>query len=213
MKIAVITASLGNFDTLTEPVEQSISFDFYKFTDKNFFHRQCSMTPRLQARIPKMFSWQMIPGYDYYIWVDGSCTLSHFDSVKWFLEHCKNSDLAVFKHPNRKTIEEEATYLKKRLNMKCPYITPRYENELIDEQLTEIFSTKYVDDKLFASTAFIYRNTEKVHEMMKNWWYHTSRYHSIDQLSLPYVVWESACVATIIPENYLKIPYLQYVRK
>ena len=213
-KIAIITANLGNFDKMIDPVKQSVSCDFYRFTDENFPPRFNSMTPRLQARIPKMWSWQMVSGYNYYLWVDSSCTLANPDSVKWFLKQCEFTDLVVFKHPNRNSIKEEADYLKERLAMKCPYITPRYENELIDEQVSAIKEDKdYVDDKLYASTAFMYKNSGRVHGLLSHWWTHTSRYHSVDQLSFPYVIWKSKCSVKVIPDSYLKTPYLTYIRK
>lgn len=213
MKIAVITANMGQFDKEIEPVKQSIDFDFYKFTNKNFPARHCSMTARLQARIPKTFSWQMIPDYDIYVWVDSSCALLHTDSVKWFIENLGDNDIAVFKHPNRHTIQEEANYLKERFIKKCKYITPRYENELIDEQLEEIFVDKnYIDKNLYASTAFVYRNNDKMQKALKEWWYHISRFHSIDQLSLPYILWQFNCNVGILPGKYMHIPYLTYVR-
>lgn len=215
MKILVLSANLGGFEQkIVENVPQSVKIDQFRFTDENFPPRFNSMAPRLQARIPKMWSWKMVPGYNYYIWVDGSCNLSHPDSVKWFLDQCKYTDLAVFKHPNRNSIQEEADYLKQRLAIKCPYITPRYENEMIDEQLAVIKEDKeYVDNKLYASTAFIYKNSGRVHGLLSHWWTHTSLYHSIDQLSFPYVIWKSKCSVKVIPESYLKTPYLTYTRK
>lgn len=195
---------MGNFDKQIDPVEQSIPFDFYRFTDKNFPPRFNSLTPRLQARIPKMFGWQMKPGYDLYIWIDSSCTLLDRDSVKWFIEKLGDADIALLKHPNRRTIQEEANYLKIRLLKNCPYITPRYKNELIDEQLKEVNPK----GQLFASTALIYRNNPQVIEAMKEWWYMTSRFHSIDQLSLTHAV--SKLKVNVIKEKYSK--YLTYVR-
>ena len=213
MTVAVITANLGNFDPKADYVEQSLPYDFYRFTDENFPPRYNSMTPRLQARIVKMFGWQMVPAHDYYIWVDASCIMSHRDSVKWFLEQCKDVDMAVFKHPERNSIQEEADFLKERLKKNDRYLTSRYKNELIDEQLAVINADKgFADQNLFASTAFIYRNNSKVQNVMFHWWHHTSRYHSIDQLSLPYVLFKQRCKIRIIPDNYLKIPYLKHVR-
>jgi hypothetical protein len=213
MKIAVITANIGEFDPKEDPVKQSVDFDFYRFTDEKFPPRFCAMTTRLQARIVKMFGWQMAPGYDFYIWADSSVQLSNPDSVKWFVEQCKDYDLAVFKHPQRSTIHQEAEYLKMRLAKNCPYITPRYKNELIDEQLAEIEADKGFEDvNLFASTVVVYKDNMVVRDMMKEWWYHTSRYHSIDQLSLPYAVYKCGCNVNILPYNYQKMPYLTYVR-
>lgn len=205
-KIAVISASLGGFDARREHRDQFVKCDFYHFTDENFPPRFNSVTPRLQARIVKMFSWQMVPDYDYYLWVDSSCKLSSNNSVRWFMNQLGGKDIAVFKHPHRKTVGEEADYLKHRLAIKCPYITPRYENELIDEQLAEVDPNA----ELFASTAFIYKNKPAVQAALKEWWYHTSRFHSIDQLSLPWAIRDLD--VRVIPDNYLKTPYLEYVR-
>jgi hypothetical protein len=214
MTVAVITANLGSFDPEADYVKQSFPYDFYRFTDDNFPPRYNSMTPRLQARIVKMFGWQMVPTHDYYIWVDASCIMSHRDSVKWFIKQCKGVDMAVFKHPERDTIREEADFLKERLRMNRGYITSRYKNELIDEQLAVISADKsFADQNLFASTALIYRNNPRVQNVMFHWWHHTSRYHSIDQLSLPYVLFRQRCTVRIIPDNYLKILYLKHVRK
>jgi len=222
MKLAIVTANMGSFDKPVDYVKQSVDYDFYRFTDENFPPRHCSITPRLQARIPKMFGWEMAPGYDYYIWVDASFSLQHPDSVKWFLEQCDGMDIAVLKHPMRNTIQEEADYLKKRLleeknGIKNDlYITKRYENELIDEQLVVIKNDEeYVDNCLYASTALIYHNNDRVINMMKHWWFHTSRYHSIDQLSLPYVIFKAKCAVRVIPTQHrhdFRIPYLTLVR-
>lgn len=213
MKVAVITANLGGFEKPIEHPPQSVDCDFFHFSDENFPPRFNSLTPRLQARIVKMFGWQMAPGYDYYIWVDGSCALTGPNSVKLFLEQCQDADVVVFKHPNRGNVQEEADYLKHRLAINCPYITPRYKNELIDEQLAEIQADKsFSDQNLFASTGLIYKNSERVKNMMKEWWYHTSRYHSIDQLSLPYVLAQSGCKIKILPDKYSDSAYITYVR-
>ena len=68
-KIAIITANMGNFDKNIDPVEQSVKADFFRFIDSNFPPRYQAMTSRFQARIPKMFGWQMNPGYDFYIYI------------------------------------------------------------------------------------------------------------------------------------------------
>lgn len=214
-KVLVVSASLGGFDEqrkheLQRPVSDGpqLDIDFHHWDDKNFPPRHCSMTPRLQARIPKMMSWQMKPGYDYYLWVDSSCRLAHKDSVKWFLDKLGDKDLAVFKHPHRDTIQAEADYLKHRLDIKCPYITPRYENERIDDQLA------VVDPQapLYASTAFIYKNDTPAQDALTIWWLHTSLYHSIDQLSLPNAIEKGGATHNVIPDNYLKCKYLEYMR-
>lgn len=210
--LAIISANLGDFEKeLDDPLKQVMprgleEMSTFHFTDEDFPPRKNSMTPRLQSRIVKMFSWQFLPDYDYYLWVDSSCRLARSDSAAWFMSKLGQADVAVFKHPDRRSVQEEADYLKYRLSINCPYITSRYENELIDEQLVEVNPMQ----ELYASTAFIYRNTPEVQEALKDWWYHTSRFHSIDQLSMPWVL--RNLNVNVIRENYTKVSYLEYVR-
>ncbi|MEX0909996.1 MAG: glycosyltransferase domain-containing protein [Candidatus Paceibacterota bacterium] len=204
--IAVISANMGNFDRVRPHVPQNMEVDFYHFNDENFPLRFNAMTPRLQARIVKTFMWQLVPDYEYYLWIDCSCVLGREDSVRWFMDQIGKNDIAVFRHPNRTTVQQEADYLKERLAMGCKYITPRYEHELLDEQMKEVSST----DPLYASTAFIMKNTPEVRAAMKEWWYHISRYHSIDQLSLPHVI--KRLKVAVIEEKYMQTPYLTFVR-
>lgn len=197
-RVAIVSANFGAFD---KPIDDGR----ITITEQQYPARSKSMTPRLQARIVKTHMWEFVPGYDYYLWVDSSCRLQK-DGVQWFLDKLGDAGIAVFKHPHRNTVQEEADYLKKRLDMGCTYITPRYENEDIDGQLAVVDP----DGPLYASTAFICRNTPAVQRAMKEWWYHISRFHSIDQLSLPWVI--KGLKVNIIPDNYLKCEALEFVR-
>ncbi len=218
MKAAVISANFGGFEAPVEHPPQTIPVDFYHFTEEQYPLRDKALTPRLQARILKMFGWQFAPDYEAYIWVDSSCALTSPESAQLFLDQLEGHDVVVFKHPNRNTIQAEADFLKERLvleksGQKQPYVLPRYQNELIDEQLAEIKADKdFSDENLYASTAFVYRNTPEVQDMLKEWWYHTSRYHSIDQLSLPYALAKSGCRVVVLTDRYDKSPYITYVR-
>lgn len=212
MSIAVVSANFGNFEKPVKHKPQSIETFNYRITEQNFPLRHNSMTPRLQARIVKTHMWQFVPGHDYYLWIDSSCRLSDKDSVKWFIDKLGDRDIAVFRHPHRKTIQEEADYLKERLKLeadgkKKKYILPRYENELIDEQLAQVDK----EAKLYASTAFIFRDSRVTRRAMKRWWYHISRYHSIDQLSFSEII--QSLRLSILAENYLKCDYIEAVRK
>ena len=215
MKLALVTANLGSFDPAIDNVKQDLPSDValteVRITDKEFPPRKKSMTPRMQARIVKMHAWQFAPDQDIYLWVDSSCRLARLDSVVWFLEQLGDKDIAVFKHNRRNTIQEEADYLKERLELeaagkKQKYVLDRYENELIDEQLAEIDP----NGELYASTAFIFKDSQATRKAMKDWWYHTSRYHSIDQLSFTHAI--KSLKINVIQQDYLKCPYLEYVR-
>lgn len=190
MRTAILSANLGGFDTpplnLNQKVDHFISEHI--FTDDDF-PPITGLTPRFQYRIPKLFGWQMLPGYDIYIWHDSSMSLIHQESAKWFIDQLGDADMAFFKHPWRNTIKEEVDHVEQKLQEGNKYITSRYKNGLHKEQYAQIIGNpSYVDDKLYASTAFAYRNTEAVRLALADWWLQQSRYFTVDQIALPYVI-------------------------
>jgi hypothetical protein len=192
-----LSASLGGFDE-----------DEAVFTDKNFPPRFNSMTSRLQAKIPKMFGWQLEPGHEFYLWHDGNLSLK--EGVEEFLlNEIKGYDIVVLKHPDRNTIWWEYRYNWRGLNDNAPsnYLTERYRGEWLDEQIGVIVDDKdYIDDLLILGGLFLYRNTPEVQRMLKEWWYHVSRYLIMDQLSWAYVLKKSG-----VKYNALDIDYRELV--
>jgi len=213
VKILAATANLGNFEAPSDSfVPQTVpNVDLHAFTDDNF-PPIADMGPRAQYRICKTFTWQMVPDYDFYIWFDGSCAMDNPDSVKWYLEQLGEHDIAMFKHPWRKTIREENDYIEYRMNHDDNYLIDRYGNGLHKEQMAEIDADDYTDDVLYATTSFVYRNTPKVQEALKLVWYHISRYYTCDQLGWTYALWKAGLDIKVIPNNVFKMPYLTYLR-
>jgi hypothetical protein len=208
MKIAVHTASLGNFDTLTNGFNQNIPVEYFAFTDLNF-PPITGLTPRFQYRIPKLFSWDMKPGYDVYIWMDGAMIMLREDTTQWLLEQLGDADIAFFKHPWRDTIREEVEHIEDKLQQGNRYIVSRYKNGLHREMLNLVQADKsYKDNWLFASTVFIYRNNERVQDMMASWWFYQSRYYTCDQVCLPYVLRRSEVNVNVIDEDIFKNEYI-----
>lgn len=218
MRIAILTANLGNFDEPVDPVEQNLptnveEIKFHRFTDEDF-PPITGLSPRFQYRIPKLFGWEFVKDYDYYLWLDGAVSLLHPDSLKWFLDKCDGYDMALFKHPWRNTITEETNFIDQKLKEENKYITSRYKNGLHNEQLAVCLADPdFTDNILYTSTAFIYRNNEKVREAFKMWWFHQSRYFTCDQIALPYIVQKSNLNVNKINEDQYNIPYLTLVSK
>lgn len=215
MKIAILTANLGNFDTPVDPVKQDLPSgwvgNFHRFTDENF-PPIAGLTPRFQYRIPKLFGWEMFPDYDVYIWLDGTFSFTRSDCAQWFLEQLGNNDAAFFKHPARNSIQEESDHIEDHLAKEKPYITSRYKNGLHKEFVKNVMRSNYfTDNKLYTSTAFIYRNNSSMHTLMDRWWLYQSRYFTCDQIALPYVIFESNATINQIKEDQYKIPYLTLV--
>lgn len=213
MKIAILTANLGNFDT---PILHDVQrwpngvheIVNHIFNDDNF-PPITGLTPRLQYRIPKMFGWEMFPDYDIYIWLDASMKLIHKDTISWLLLQLGNADMAFFKHPWRKTIKEETDHVEEKLREGNRYIAPRYKNGLHKEQYADAVRHKgFIDDRLYASTAFIYQDTQAVREFFNIWWFYQSRYYTVDQISLPFALYKSSVKVNIINEDIFNNPYI-----
>jgi hypothetical protein len=203
MSVAIISANLGNFEAPVDPVPQSMPCEFFRFTDANFWPRHCAMTPRLQARIPKCFGWQMVPHRDVYIWIDSSLAVVHPDCAAWFLEQLEGVDACFFRHPDRTTVHEEAAFIKRKIAEGNRYVTSRYAHELVDEELAEIEADAgFVDDLLIHSCVFAYRPTTEVRGLMMEWWYGISRFHCVDQLHLPFAIYNSGAPVRIIDGGY-----------
>lgn len=220
MDVAVISANLGSYDPnhpwpgYDEFKEKTPAdkLDIIRLDDSNFPPRPLAMTSRLQAGIPKMFGWQLFPGFDTYIWVDASMRPEP-DALDWMLEKLGRNDIVLFLHPHRRTIRQEYEFVKAKLEAKDPYLTLRYEHEWLSSQFAEIAGDEfYHDNRLYASTVFAYRNVAKVHRALRDWWYHKTRYLLHDQLALPYVVKKNGLAIGEIRESIYRCEHFTYVR-
>jgi hypothetical protein len=206
--VAVIQASIGGFDGPATHVEQSVVYTHYMYAGE-----ARRLPPRLEAKIPKMFGWQLNPNYDYYLWLDGNISLNNQDTLKFFIEQIQDSDIVVIRHHRRPNIRQEVRYLRKGLREQSIYLVNRYNNELWQEQYEEICRDKeYVDDLLVLGGIFMYRNTPEVQAMFKEWWYHVSRYNVQDQISFAYVLKKSGIRVKVIDQDYTKWELISHVK-
>jgi len=209
-KLCIITANLGSYDPPPDWAEQAAPEPWeirrHYFTDANFPPRALAMTSRLQPGLLKMLGWEFLPGWDAYLWVDASRSVTDTGYAAWMIEQLGHADMAVYRHPQRKSAAEEADYMLDRMRRphmrRSRYLISRYAGEWIEEQLAVIPADPgYADDRLYASTALIYRPTGPVRAAMREWWYHKTRYCLHDQLALPYVLWRHGVVHNVIGES------------
>jgi len=213
MSVAVLSAILGNFDTPVDPVEQTIPFTFHRWTDEDF-PPIVGLTPRMQYRIPKTHGWEMKPGHDFYIWLDGQVSFKRPDCIHYYLEQLGDADMAFFKHPTRRNVRQEVAHIEEHLQLGKPYITARYKGGLHREQMNKMFEDPTFKDRhLWASTGFVYRNTPKVQEALKDWWYEGSRFFTCDQVVLPWIVHKHKLKVNTMQEPIFKSGYISLVSK
>lgn len=219
MKVLITHINLRGFDSPVPPTDQELpegiaQVDYRCITDAEF-PPIADLPGRFQYRIPKLFAWQMFPGYDYYLHLDGEWTLRRADSLKWYLEQLGNGDIGFYAHPNRSSIKQEVEYIDDYLHRRKgykkgqDYIINRYNNGLHKEQLADIeLDTDFTDDKLYASTIMFYRDSEELRDMMRLWWLHQSRYYTCDQVVLPYVLWKSDLVVKTFDQAIYKTGHM-----
>ena len=215
--LRLVTANLGAFDPIVPCVPQTLppglELDVVTVTDREFPPRSKAMTPRLQARIVKMCAHEMFPGADAYLWLDASFSLQRTDSVAWIWEALQQGDLVTWRHPARATVAEEADFLRLGVLEGHRYIVPRYAGELVEEQMTAIHEAGYPDTVLYASMLVAYWPRPHVLAMLRDWWWHTSRYHSVDQLAFPFVCWQHKVQVVTLGKQPYKSKYMTFVRR
>lgn len=213
MKVAVVSANLGAYDQEAAWPALGPDVDVVRLTDRNFPPRPLAMTSRLQCGIPKWFGWQFAPCAEVLIWIDASCAPTE-RAVSWFLARLGTADLAVFRHPERATIQDEYDFMVDRLQRRGEtYLTSRYKGEWLDAQYDLIYRAQAHRLPLYASTAFAYRPRARVQAALAEVFTMKARYLLHDQLALPYVLDKHECLVNVIPDNYLKCEALQFVRK
>jgi len=217
-KAIILSANFGSYDPELEWPEQTsfdgIDIEIKRFNDRNSPGRELALTPRMKPALIKMFGWEFFPLYDYYIWVDASKTISSPAFGAFMLGQLGKVDIAIFKHPERNSIESEWLFVKKKMSEGNQYLLSRYQGEFLDEQYHTIFNDpKFKDESLYASTSFIYRPTPKIKAAFKEWWYHKTRFLLHDQLALPYVLQKAKVKVNVIDENIYKFPLWEHTRK
>lgn len=201
MKYAILTAS-ANHKGIKEPSIHHIDADYYCFSDNppkesiwkigEFY--DFSIDPlfkhRMNAKLYKILSFLFAPGYDYYFWVD--CThmvqMKPSEIVDLYL---KESDIAVFKHPERNCLYQEGEKVK-QLN---------YDYHVkVDAQINYYKQMGYPENNgLYELPAFVYRNTSQIRQLMMSWWENINKFSSRDQISFPYVCYKLGIIPSIMP--------------
>jgi hypothetical protein len=214
MIVGVVSANLGSFDApMPHAPQAGVEVRMVMVTSRDIAPRPKALSFRLQSKLPKMFGWEFAPDCDAYVWVDASLRLSEPDSVQWFLGHLGDADIAVFRHPRRKSAQAEADYVAEQLAQGTPYFLSHYEGEDLDGQMKVIRADPaYQDTRLYAAGAFCYRPTGPLRNAMQAWWYHTSRYCVEDQLAFPYVLWQAGCHVSVIQEDIFHASKVAWTR-
>ena len=202
MKIAVLTASIGS----VAPAEVNVkheSADYFAFVETELvedtmwtplpvstFSCDYRYANRRNAKVYKVLPHMFVPGYDYYIWIDSTHAVKQ-DPIEIIETYLKDNDIALFNHPERSCVYEEAELIK-QVNFDYPH--------LVDEQMEFYISEKYPrKNGLYELPCRIQKNTPQIQALMLTWWELICKYSSRDQLSLPYALHMHGITPSIMP--------------
>jgi len=213
MRACVYTAIYGDYDVLQEQTEQSVLTDFVCFTDSAGVCQSqiwkviqnCErpeLHPRMRAKYFKILSHLVFPKgmisrqlvtaawpshlYDYIIWIDGSIQIKSPLFVEMIVDHIPRRGLTMLKHPDRDCIYQEA--------LASLWLQPvKYGKLPIIQQVESYRSRGYPPrNGLFAATIIGRRSRDKDLNLINNsWWAENVHWTYQDQLSLPFVLWQS----------------------
>lgn len=199
-RTAIYTAIFGGYDDLREQ-PSCPGVDFVCFTDNPSlrseqwrieFRNPRYPDPRMAAKWFKLFPHRALPEYRRSIWIDGGIQLSTGDFADEVLSFLAPSGLAMFRHPARTTIREEAAELVK---------LGRFPDQPFLQQVEHYYAKRFPDDiGLYAATVMARDHASRqMHRLGRLWLRENLRWSFRDQLSLPYLLWKLEIQPGVIP--------------
>lgn len=215
-EVVVITCNYGNYDINDNNIlklkdydlfdwiyfcDNKINSDGYLNITDDYFPKTIKILNDDKNRMKSKFykfqsiNFDFLKKYKYIIWMDASIIIENnnfVNDVISIIKENKNKDLFIFEHYKRNSIFDEYL-ISKDLD--------KYKNHNFKEQLNFYKSKGIKDDKLFESGFLIYKNNNKMINMMNDWWKQTLKYGYQCQISLPYVISKNNINYKLLNEN------------
>ena len=191
MRVALITACYGAYDPVRPLPEWHGFDDAVCVTDDpsivgegwRVHVEPRDEHPRLAAKRPKMLPW-LFTDCDAAVWLDASFEIVGEGFSEWARNHVSWNDFVVWVHPEGRTdIRQE---------VEVCWFFPKYEQYPLKEQLSH-----YVEQGmpqhwgLFAGGTVGWRFTDEAREFGERWYQEQVDWSIQDQVSLPFLLWDS----------------------
>lgn len=184
MRIALISAIVGGFDTPKIVPEQSVAFDHYRFSDFDVPAEYRHLNPRTQALYFKQQMHHICPGYDIYIWVDGKVQITSATFIQQCIDSLGDGVIAMPPHPaGRTSVREEVDYITDQILKGDRYCSDRYGQRNLMTQLHEMGDW---DDDQLNDCCIIICNPNTVFD---EWWDKCQDEIAYDQIWIQYFFW------------------------
>ncbi len=197
MSIAFVTSIYGDYDKL-KSISGPEDVEFICFSDKDvraegwktLVTGSLMDNPRMDAKRFKLTTHRYLE-HDIFVWVDGSMRVNDVAGIVNFINQDMFLQLAMFKHPIRDCIYEEAVVSK---------LMPKYQGTPIKEQVEHYWMQGHPKHAgLYAAGFFIRENTFHINRMFEQWMEENERWSYQDQLSLPVVLREAEISVQELP--------------
>lgn len=210
-KKVIYTCITGSYELLEDPVVISKGYDYICFTDydkiKSSIWEIRSIPKDLDGlsevkkqRCIKINPHKYLPEYDFSIWVDG-CVKLKKDVNGFVNENCKEGNIFIPSHPNRKCIYDEMNAcikMKKDTEANIEKQRSRYKNEQFPKNYGLVQSNIVIR----------YHNEPDCIRLMETWWKEVKNGSHRDQLSFDYARWKNSDVKfKFLDKNTCKSPY------
>lgn len=197
MRIVVATASFGEKrGCLYTPHNVSPEAEYYAFCDRKITARspwrrqivQCSGSGLMAAKRIKLFPWELVPGADWYIWIDSQCRL--VASPESLVHRTGDHEIGLIEKRQRCIYAETRLCIKKRK---------------ADETALQACSDAYRIDGhpehggLFYGGCLVLRRCDRTAEFSRLLWSQIERWHARDQVHIPYVLRKLEIVPHVFP--------------
>jgi len=201
MSISVVTSITGGKDDLlhdqVKGKAQFIAYLDFPFSSQTWEIRIANDNhedPRRDSRIHKMLVHKYVDT-EYSIWIDGNIRILK-PPEDLIAKYLKDHDIAVFKHPTRDCLYQEAIVCaKKGLD----------EPEILIEQVLDYEKSGYAKNRGLAECGIIFRrHTPKVEAFNNAWWAEFSRYSRRDQVSFMYAADSVGLRVNIVPDFFIE---------
>lgn len=159
---------------------------------------EASPSPRMAAKRWKMFPEATVG--DISVWIDASIRVTDVhEMVKVIKAALRGRDLALFKHPERTNIYDEAA---------ASIVLPKYVGLPLIQQVESYRRHGLPDDAgLWAGGVIARRHSAKRVSFEQDWWAENVEWSYQDQLSLPYVLWKNNIHPGVIPGSVYKTTF------
>jgi hypothetical protein len=159
--------------------------------------------PVRTAKYHKILPHRLFPDAEYSLWIDGSVLLNFSFPIQKLAElFLKNSDLCVFRHPDRRCLYQEAEVCQ-QLGLDDP---ARIQKQ-IDRYRAESFPA---NAGLVETSVLLRRHSKKLNDFSEIWWKEYESGSSRDQISFNYAARKSGLRYACFPHSLAEVNGLAF---